>query len=172
MIRAKHYFVILAVGFGFSTSAQKLLEDSKEKEIVLTGQGKITLETGSEVIGTITHSMLQFRKVSVKKSDGKEETYKITEVKNFEVNGAFFEKLQVQQLIKDSKFAAVFEPAQQPGQSLRNLLARSHSFWCRCGGWGVANASREIRLLSGRWEAQAILRCDFYAFCKEGKQVG
>jgi hypothetical protein len=43
---------------------------TKEPEIIYTGPGKITLETGEVFEGEIVHSLITQNRISIKKADG------------------------------------------------------------------------------------------------------
>lgn len=106
--------VMVVFSFCNCLSAQIPKEKTKEKEIVISGPGKIALETGEEVSGMVTHSKLQARRVSLKKEDGSSETYKITEVKWFMIDAAFFEKTLYPGPIKDQLFAGLLSNPTSP----------------------------------------------------------
>jgi hypothetical protein len=81
---------------------------TREKEIIYSGQGKITLENGLELEGKLTHSRVTQRRVYIKKSDNTSETYKTKEVKSFSIGDIFFEKMITPGLgFKDPDFAIV-----------------------------------------------------------------
>lgn len=115
----KKLTLLLAYCFAFAASAQikSLTNDgtTKEPEIIYTGPGKITLETGEEVVGNISHSLITQNRISITKNDGKSETYKLKEVKTFRINNDFYEKAEIPTLaIKDPHFALLMSSESSP----------------------------------------------------------
>ena len=110
---------ILVTCFAFSASAQITSsvndQTTKEPEIIYSGPGKITLETGEEVEGEIRHSLITQNRISIKKTDGTKETYTLKEVKTFRLNNDFYEKVEIPTLaIKDPHFAQLLSSESSP----------------------------------------------------------
>jgi hypothetical protein len=77
----------------FSASAISFAQEQQEPEVVFNGEGKILMEDGTILEGTISYSFVNSTHVTIKMSDGKNEKIKRSLIKSFEVSYTFFEKI-------------------------------------------------------------------------------
>lgn len=88
---------------------------TNEKEISYKGSGQVILEAGETISGLITHSRITQRRVTIEREDGTQQTYKISEVKGFTINGDVFEKILPPTIaVKDPEFATVLSNPASP----------------------------------------------------------
>jgi hypothetical protein len=104
-------WAVILISWCTTAVAQK----SNEKEIIYSGQGKITLETGDEISGEVYHSRLTQMSVSVKTPDGETKRFKVPEVKGFTIGSILFEKVKTPKIaIKDADFAILLSNPESP----------------------------------------------------------
>ena len=88
-------------------SAAAMGQNPEEPEIIYEGSGKIVLEDGTVQEGTVHHSRVTQRRISIKAApEDKYNTYKTKEVKEFFIDELHFVKVETPGLgVKDPDFA-------------------------------------------------------------------
>ena len=76
-----------------AVSANSFAQDQREPEVVFKGEGRIQMENGDVQEGYISYSYVNSTHVHIKTADEKTERIRRSEVKFFEIDDIYFEKI-------------------------------------------------------------------------------